>query len=97
MLKFSRYVFFNCLSHRYTTFFKVLWRASKYVGCADSVQAIEGVEGGYCRFQVCRYAVTGNCAMGLNRYADGSVNWKASVLNDDLRQCGTSCTPEGWC
>ena len=58
----------------------------KYVGCVDSVRAIEGVEGGNCRIQVCRYAVMGNCAVVAHRFV--SVNWKGSVLNDDLRQCG---------
>jgi hypothetical protein len=90
-------VFSSTATHIKSIFTQVLWRATKYVGCADSVRAIEGVVGGYCHFQVCRYAVTGNCAMGLHQYADGSVNWKKSVLDDELRQCGTTCTPEGWC
>ena len=92
-------VFSSIVTHINSSFTQVLWRASKYVGCGESVRAIEGVEGGYCRFQVCRYATAGNCNMGASRYSDGKVNWKASVLNDELRRCTTSCTPEpeGWC
>jgi hypothetical protein len=90
-------VFSSPATHINSTFTQVLWRATKYVGCADSVKAIAGVEGGYCRIQVCRYAVMGNCAVGAHTFTDGSVNWKKSVLDDELRQCGTECAPEGWC
>jgi hypothetical protein len=37
-----------------------LWRASKYLGCAESERDYNG---GKCRVQVCRYAKAGNCDM----------------------------------
>ena len=37
-----------------------LWRASKYIGCAESERDYNG---GKCRVQVCRYAKAGNCDM----------------------------------
>jgi hypothetical protein len=87
-------VFFYCIvftsSQPYDT--QVLWRGSKYVGCADSVKAFEG---GYCRYQVCRYATAGNCNMGYYNAATGN-NWMTPMLNDESK-CGPNCTPEGWC
>ena len=78
--------FYHC------THTQALWRASKYVGCADSVKAIEG---GYCRYQVCRYATAGNCNMGYWNAVSGN-NWMKPMLNDESK-CGPDCTPEGWC
>lgn len=40
---------------------QALWRASKYLGCGESVKPWRG---GWCRVQVCRYAKSGNCDMG---------------------------------
>ena len=37
-----------------------LWRASRYLGCAESVKDYQG---GKCRVQVCRYTKAGNCDM----------------------------------
>ena len=71
---------------------QALWRASKYVGCADSVKEYQG---GYCRYQVCRYATAGNCDMGRYNSATGN-NWMKPTLMDESG-CGPNCSPEGWC
>ena len=71
---------------------QALWRASKYVGCADSVKEYRG---GYCRYQVCRYATAGNCNMGSYNSAIGN-NWMKPTLMDESK-CGPDCSPEGWC
>lgn len=47
---------------------QVLWRASKYVGCADA-------SNGNYYVQVCRYKVSGNC--GMKKYR----NWKTPMLS----------------
>ena len=70
-----------------------MWRATKYVGCADSVKAIPG---GKCRYQVCRYARAGNCNMGYYYNATTGTNWMTPMLADETK-CGPECTPEGWC
>ncbi len=83
---------YRIVPHNISTCTQALWRASKYVGCADSVKAFEG---GYCRYQVCRYATAGNCNMGYYNAATGN-NWMTPMLNDESK-CGPDCTPEGWC
>ena len=74
---------------------QALWRASKYVGCADSSKSITGPKGqdGFCRVQVCRYVTSGNCNMGAYKTANG---WMTPMLMDESK-CGPDCTPEGWC
>ena len=78
--------------HNISTCTQALWRASKYVGCADFAKAFKG---GHCRYQVCRYATAGNCNMGNWKAATGN-NWMAPMLNDESK-CSPNCTPEGWC
>ena len=65
---------------------QVLWRATKYVGCAEASKPKEG--GGMCHTQVCRYARPGNCNMGKHR-GDGEW-WLEPMLMDDS-PCGPSC------
>mmetsp|Transcript_115 Transcript_115/g.185 ORF Transcript_115/g.185 Transcript_115/m.185 type:complete len:381 (+) Transcript_115:82-1224(+) len=62
---------------------QALWRASKYVGCAD---ASKDWNGGTCRTQVCRYSKPGNCGM--------TSDWEEKVLQDDS-SCYPECPPEG--
>ena len=37
---------------------QILWRATRYVGCADAVRPYDG---GRCHTQVCRYSKPGKC------------------------------------
>lgn len=69
---------------------QVLWRASNYVGCGESVKP-HGE--GYCRIQVCRYARPGNCDM---KSYDASIgnNWMIPMLMAESK-CGPLCAPEG--
>ena len=70
---------------------QALWRATKYVGCADATR--EGEDGYVCRLQVCRYAKAGNCQLGKYNASDGD-NWLVPMLMDDT-PCGPECPPEG--
>jgi hypothetical protein len=70
---------------------QALWRATKYVGCADATR--EGEDGYVCRVQVCRYAKAGNCQLGKYNASDGD-NWLVPMLMDDT-PCGPECPPEG--
>jgi hypothetical protein len=70
---------------------QALWRASKYVGCADSLREYE--DGGICRIQVCRYARAGNCQMGKYNVTEGD-NWLIPMLADESN-CPPECPPEG--
>lgn len=78
----------------------VLWRATQYVGCAESETSYSVTKpNGHvvqhtCRIQVCRYAKPGNCSMGSYRNADGVHDWKTPMLMDDS-PCGPDCPPEG--
>jgi hypothetical protein len=65
---------------------QVLWRPTKYVGCAEAMKEYEN--GKTCHVQVCRYSKVGNC--NLSKYAD----WIIPMLLDDSR-CGSECPPEG--
>ena len=67
-------------------FTQALWRASRYMGCGESVKSMG--EGKLCRVQVCRYTRTGNCGMG-----DGN-NWKGKMM-EGFSSCGHACPPEG--
>lgn len=70
---------------------QALWRASKYVGCADALR--EDEDGSVCRIQVCRYAKSGNCQLG--KYSDqGGEYWLIPMLADDSK-CPPECPPEG--
>jgi len=55
---------------------QALWRASRYVGCGDSIRT--NSEGVTCRMQVCRYVRAGNCAMGSFQAKEGD-NWMVSL------------------
>eukprot|EP00986_Skeletonema_menzelii_P012955 scaffold7315_cov119-Skeletonema_menzelii.AAC.5 len=72
-------------------FTQVLWYATTHVGCADSV----GVKpnGVVCRYQVCRYARTGNCS--VKSFDDGSKNWWMKAVMQDSSNCRPFCPPEG--
>ena len=65
---------------------QVLWRPTKYVGCAEAVREYDN--GKTCHVQVCRYTKMGNCNLG--KYSD----WMVPMLLDDS-QCGLECPPEG--
>ena len=65
---------------------QVLWRASKYVGCADAKGTDSKGKG--CVVSVCRYAKPGNCNMSA--YND----WKTPVFMDDSA-CTPACPPGG--
>jgi hypothetical protein len=68
---------------------QVLWRASTYLGCGESVKPYRG---GFCRVQVCRYGRAGNCDMqGFN--ATYGENWLVPMLKNNTR-CGPNCPPE---
>jgi len=58
---------------------QVLWRATKYVGCADA-------RSGNTHVQACRYARPGNCNMA--KYS----TWLEPML-EDTSPCGATCHP----
>lgn len=64
---------------------QVVWRATQYVGCGESVQTINGNQ--ICRVQVCRYARAGNCNVR-------NGNWRSEAWKDDTG-CGRPCPSEG--
>lgn len=68
------------------------WRASRYIGCAESSKSMGGNK--MCRMQVCRYAKAGNCMMGKYNAATGK-NWMVPMMMDDT-PCGPMC-PSGGC
>eukprot|EP00986_Skeletonema_menzelii_P001981 scaffold547_cov143-Skeletonema_menzelii.AAC.3 len=72
-------------------FMQVLWYSSTHVGCADSMGKKPG--GAICRYQVCRYARTGNC--NTKRFNDGSKRWWMKAVMDDSSPCKPFCPPEG--
>ncbi|KAL3801673.1 hypothetical protein HJC23_013178 [Cyclotella cryptica] len=77
-----------------------LWRATKYVGCAEAEKSYPVVNArgvsitNTCRVQVCRYAKPGNCSMGKFRTSDGKTDWLKAMLQDDS-PCTPACPPEG--
>jgi len=62
---------------------QVLWRATKFVGCADAVKPYDG---GQCHAQVCRYSKPGNCNM--NQYR-GNGDWWLEPMLLDTSPCGS--------
>jgi len=69
---------------------QALWRASKYLGCGESVKKFRN---GVCRVQVCRYGRAGNCDMTRYNSTQGE-NWLVPML-DNYTRCGPDCPPEG--
>eukprot|EP00571_Detonula_confervacea_P016091 CAMPEP_0172310254 /NCGR_PEP_ID=MMETSP1058-20130122/11375_1 /TAXON_ID=83371 /ORGANISM="Detonula confervacea, Strain CCMP 353" /LENGTH=369 /DNA_ID=CAMNT_0013023031 /DNA_START=8 /DNA_END=1117 /DNA_ORIENTATION=- len=65
---------------------QVLWRPSKYVGCAEAVS-------GSCHTQVCRYARPGNCNM--NKYKTNKDDWWLKPMLMDDSPCSPKCPPDG--
>mmetsp|Transcript_3693 Transcript_3693/g.6782 ORF Transcript_3693/g.6782 Transcript_3693/m.6782 type:complete len:565 (-) Transcript_3693:415-2109(-) len=68
------------------SFTQVMWRATRYLGCADKSAQLSN--GAYCYISICRYARAGNCNMG--GYADKSI---PVLLNRTA--CGPDCPEEG--
>ncbi len=66
-------------------YLQVVWRASQYVGCGESVSYLSN--GKTCRVQVCRYERPGSCGV---RNGD----WRVEAWKDDTR-CGRPCPNEG--
>lgn len=64
---------------------QVVWRASSYVGCGESVRKLG--DGATCRVQVCRYAPPGNCQVT-------NKNWQLEAWKDETL-CGEQCVTEG--
>jgi hypothetical protein len=72
---------------------QVLWRASRYVGCADAAKPYGN--NGMCRTQVCRYAVSGNCNMGAYKNANSDDWWWLEPMLMEKSSCGNECPPDG--
>lgn len=66
-------------------FLQVVWRATQYVGCGESVKYRS--DGQICRVQVCRYERPGSCGVR-------NGNWRAEAWKDDTL-CGNPCPNEG--
>lgn len=66
---------------------QVLWRPTKYVGCAIA-STVSRDKRTKCHVTVCRYAKPGNCNMA--NYPD----WQSATFRDDSR-CRPECPPEG--
>ncbi|KAL7541444.1 hypothetical protein ACHAXR_010937 [Thalassiosira sp. AJA248-18] len=60
---------------------QVVWRATQYVGCGESVRNIGNNQ--QCRVQVCRYSRAGNCNVR-------NGNWRSEAWKDDTG-CGRPC------
>lgn len=63
---------------------QVIWRATKYVGCAHTYRSSEG-----CHVYVCRYVTPGNCARSDN-------NWLSDTMQASTR-CEPQCPPNEGC
>jgi len=72
-------------------FMQVLWYATTHVGCADSKG--KKSDGSACRYQVCRYARTGNC--NVQSFNDGTKEWWMDAVMSDSSNCKPFCPPEG--
>ena len=64
---------------------QVLWRPTKYVGCADASSSAGSSK--KCTYSVCHYAKPGNCNLG-------NGDWQDVAFADDSR-CKPECPPEG--
>lgn len=67
---------------------QVHWRASRYVGCHDTVVKLNNENNNreiLCYVSICRYARAGNCAMGAFQ-----GDWMKATLADRSK-CGPSC------
>lgn len=71
---------------------QVLWRGTKYVGCAEASKPIG--EKGMCHTQVCRYSRPGNCEMSQYKKADNDEWWMKPMMMDNS-PCGPECPPDG--
>mmetsp|Transcript_39014 Transcript_39014/g.68570 ORF Transcript_39014/g.68570 Transcript_39014/m.68570 type:complete len:323 (+) Transcript_39014:329-1297(+) len=69
---------------------QVLWRATKYVGCADASRPYDG---GRCHAQVCRYTRPGNCDM--SKYKSNKSEWWLTPMLMNESPCGRECPPDG--
>jgi len=69
---------------------QLLWRATRYVGCATKVRRVRESRNAYCHVSICRYARPGNC---------GVAGVDADTLREktlaDRSLCGAACPPEG--
>ena len=72
-------------------FTQVLWYTTTHVGCADAI-GTKSNNGGVCRYQVCRYARTGNC--GIRSFNDGSKEWWMKAVMSEKSNCRPICPPE---
>lgn len=71
---------------------QVLWRATKYVGCAEASKLRQSKE--MCHVQVCRYARPGNCNMAAYKDETRHDWWMVPTMMDESL-CGSACPPEG--
>ena len=65
---------------------QALWRATRYVGCADGSKNM--ADGDICYASICRYARAGNCVMGKCH------DWKEPTFADRT-SCGPVCPDDG--
>mmetsp|Transcript_13276 Transcript_13276/g.25290 ORF Transcript_13276/g.25290 Transcript_13276/m.25290 type:complete len:640 (+) Transcript_13276:590-2509(+) len=72
------------------SFTQVMWRATRYLGCADKYELVTLEDGSttHCYISVCRYARAGNCNVG--KYD----SWLIPTLADSS-PCGPVCPSEG--
>ncbi|KAL7529567.1 hypothetical protein ACHAXR_006401, partial [Thalassiosira sp. AJA248-18] len=70
---------------------QVLWRPTKYVGCAEASKPMDG--GRMCHVQVCRYGRPGNCNM--DKYKKDTTDWWIEPVMLDDSPCGPECPPGG--
>lgn len=73
---------------------QALWRASHYVGCADSHKLMDDAGVRQCHTQVCRYARTGNCNMGAYTDETGEIDWLTPTL-EEVNYCSDICPNDG--
>jgi len=71
---------------------QVIWRSSKYLGCAEASKPMGGQ--GTCHTQVCRYSRPGNCQMSSYHKNNDDEWWMEPMLMDDT-PCGPECPPDG--
>ena len=71
---------------------QVLWRSSKYVGCAEASKPYG--ESGTCHTQVCRYVRPGNCNMNKYKKSETDDWWLEPMLLEET-SCEPACPPDG--